>query len=225
MESFKAFRSWPPWIVLFVLWHVWSGRMVKLSDATLTSGRPCTSNDGILKEDMLKKVPGRVDAIAKRDIDQQVVGEIRSHFPELGHVDCCVRMVMGLTLFGEIKEKELASVVSGQRITTAWWHQLRLKWQRVNAPEVSLSVKNPSDYVAPPLITALTTAVSTNTRLRSAQPLLSQLTSQSSPLSQKAVVGLFWHSLSQHPSTKLLTSVIHIMKVVARLRLQELFRE
>ena len=57
---------------------------------------------------------------------------------------------MGLTLFGEMREKIIASVVSGQRITTAWWNQLRLKWQRVNAPEASLSVKNPNYHVAPP---------------------------------------------------------------------------
>ena len=94
--------------------------MVKLSDATLTSARPCTPNDGILNEDMLKKAPGRVDALAKRDIDQQVVREIRFRFPEFGHVDFFVRMVTGLTLFGELKEQKLASVVSSQRITTSW---------------------------------------------------------------------------------------------------------
>ena len=91
----------------------------------------------------MKRAPLRGEAIARRDIEQQVLREMKSRFPEFGHVDCFVRMVMGLTLFGEIREKKIASVVSGQRSTTAWWNQLRLKWQRVNAPEASLSFKRP----------------------------------------------------------------------------------
>ena len=96
-----------------------------------------------------------------------------------------------------------------------------MKWQRASRPEAGLAVKNPADPVPESLVCAFGTACSSNTRVRSPVPLLGWLQTQISPPCQKALIGFFRHSLSQHPSTRHLQTVIGIMKFVAKLRLQQ----
>ena len=199
--------------------------MVNLSDATIRGGsRAQSSSEGVLNAAEVKKGGKLVQALTDKDVDTGALREVRERFPEFGHVDAFVRLVNGQSLFTEIKKKKIETAALSQRIPTSWWTSLRLKWQRAISPEFALTVKNPSDIVPGALITALGTATSPNTRVRSPTPLISWLTSCSQLPSQKAIVGLFRHSLSQHPSGKHLSTVVTIMKLCARLHSDTTYR-
>ena len=108
----------------------------------------------------------------------------------------------------------------GKRIPSSWWLAHRLRWAKITSPEASLIVSDGTQQVPAALVAALTTATSTNTRLRSSAPLIGWLQQLHQVPNQKSTCGIFRHSLSQHPSSRHLTTVIAIMKMVAKLRVQ-----
>ena len=138
-------------------------------------------------------------------------------------MDAFVRLKDGCTLFMEIREKLMTTAKNGGRVSTRWWSQLRMKWSKVNSPESMLKVKVASDEVPAALVQALARATSSNTRDRTNQPLLSWLASVREIPSQKAVIGIFRHSLSCHPSGKHLQTCIGIIKLCARLKLYQTY--
>ena len=213
---------WHSWLIF--LWIGWESQpfhqatMVKLIDASL-GGLATAKPEGVLKPHFDKKVARVAKMMSGKNIDQQVMRDIKERFPEFTYVDCFVRLIGGKSLFDEIKAKKLQTTAEGKRLGSAWWHALRQRWQRINSPEAGLVVKNKADTVSPTLISALTTATSSNTRLRTSAPLISWLQQQIAAPSQKALIGLFRHSLSMHPSTRHLQTVIHIMKMVSKLKL------
>ena len=200
--------------------------MVKINDQiVLAPHGAAAAADSIIKDENLKKVPARMDKFKNKDYDTVAAKEIKRRFPELSYVEGFVRQKNGLTLFLEIRLAMIQSTISGGRLGTNVLGALRMKWSQINSPESLLRVKNPSDAVPATLITALDTATSTNTRLRTSQPLLSWLSCVSTQPSQKAMIGLFRHSLSKHPSCRHLNVCIHLMKMVARLQLHFVYPE
>ena len=178
----------------------------------------------ILDSVTLARSANRQNARNHRDFEAAARNEIKRRFPELTYVDCYVRLVNGQTLHAEIKNGMEEAHKSGHRLSSRWWSQLRLKWTRVSSPESMLTVTNATDFVSTQLIQCLAKATSSNTRERTSQPLQAWLCSVADGgVSQKALIGLFRHSLSCHPSGRHLATVINIVKAVSRLRLYERF--
>ena len=99
-----------------------------------------------------------------------------------------------------------------------------MKWQKINSSESLLVVANQAEEVPNNSLLALQTCTSTNTRTRSSVPLVSWLSSCAAVPPQKAIVGLFRHSLSKHPSSGgHHNTAISIMKMVARLQVPAKF--
>ena len=108
MERSTNRLIWHSWLLL-----VWIGcefqplyqaTMVKLIDATL-GGHISAKPDGVLKPENAKKVASRAKIMLPKDVDSQVMRDIKERFPELTFVDCFVRQIGGKSLSAEIEEK------------------------------------------------------------------------------------------------------------------------
>ena len=130
-DSKARWRFWPPWLitVLIIVQLALDKTMVKLSEATI-SGTTAAS-EGVLQTSTILKCTGKLEHLARRDVDQQVLRELHCRFAEYSHVDVHIRMIHGKTLFDEIKDKKLERLAKRCRISTSWWQALRCKWQRV----------------------------------------------------------------------------------------------
>ncbi len=121
-------KVWPPWWVLFVVWllQIQEQKMVQISGATLAGAQSSQVllNDGAVKKNMLKLKRG-----AEKDLDMGSAREIRERFPEYSYVDAYVRRIGNNTLFEEIKAAKEVVLKTGGRLSSAFWSNLRLKWQ------------------------------------------------------------------------------------------------
>ena len=143
----------------------------------------------------------------------------RERFADFTFVDAYVRRIGNFNLFEEIIDAKEQAKKHKSRLSTSFWSNLRMKWVKINSAESLLVVANQAEEVPRNLLLALQTCTSTNTRTRSSVPLVSWLSSCAAVPPQKAIVGLFRHSLSKHPSSGgHLNIAIAIMKMVARLR-------
>ena len=223
MECSKQRLCWRSSLLLLCVGWNWQSlqveTMVRLSGATLGGVDEAPSVNDVLKPEAAKKSAVKARHMTSKDDDAQIQRDIKERFPEFTHVDCFVRLIDGKCLLDHIKLKKAACKAEGKRIATAWWQATRVKWSRATSPDSALVVKNAGDSVPQALVGALTTACSSNTRVRSSVPLIGWLQTQVAPPSQKALIGVFRHSLSMHPSTRHLQTVIGIMKLVAKLKL------
>ena len=217
MMQFKR-RYWPPWWLLLLCWlqREVVENMVLINCAGLAGPQAA---DMLLAEGAQRKMQVKTKKGMEKDLDVSSAREVRERFPEYSYVDAYVRRIGNATLFSEIRHGKVAAAKSGKRLSTVWWSNLRLKWQRINSPESLLTITNSNEPVPTSLVQALQAATSSNTRQRSALPLISSLATVASCPGQKATVGLYRHSLSKCPSSGAhLNTAIGLMKMVARLR-------
>jgi len=198
--------------------------MVLLVDATVGGQAKGAGNENGVMKDLFLKGKLRRSQLERRDVDTIVDRDLKERFPGYTYVDTDVRKIGKLTLRQEIREKKIESLASKTRISTSWWSQLIVKWNRVNSPSSQLVVKDANGVVDPNLIAALGVARSHNTKTRSAASLHAWLAAATSRPNQKELVGLLKHALSKHPAaSNHCNTVIMVMRYVKRLQLRAHF--
>ena len=169
-------------LALFILRLHWppdlQTTMVRISSAVL-NGHDDVNPANVLKPENGKRAVARLKMIEDKDIDAQSARDLRERYPDYTYVDTHVRRIGGVCMFDEIVNKKKEVLAAGKRIPTAWWLAHRQKWAKIHSPEASLVVADSAQPVPAPLVQALTTATSANTRLRSSGPLIGWLGTQS----------------------------------------------
>ena len=101
MERSKNRLLWHSWLLLvWIGWQfqpLYQATMVKLIDATLGGHIPAKP-DGVLKPENAKKVASRANIMIEKDVESQVMRDIKERFPEFTYVDCFVRQIGGQSL-------------------------------------------------------------------------------------------------------------------------------
>ena len=164
---------WPPWwAVLIVAWLAKPERhfnMVRISSAT----HGADDSLSLLKGDAAKKIILKVKRNEEKDFSVGAAREIRERFPDFTFVDAYVRKIGNFNLFEEIIDAKEQAKKHNSRLSTSFWSNLRMKWQKINSAESLLVVANQAEEVPKQLLLALQTCTSTNTRTRTSVPLVS----------------------------------------------------
>ena len=195
--------------------------MVRISSAAVSGHDLEVNPQNVLKPEGRQKAATRMKMIEEKDIQIQSQRDLRERYPDFTYVDTHVRRIGGVTMFDEIMTKKKEVMAVGKRIPHSWWLAHRQKWAKITSPEASLVVSDAAQPVPQPLVAALMTATSPNTRLRNSGPLIGWLGTQSVPPNQKSICGIFRHSLSKYPANGHLQVVIAIMKMVSKLNLHK----
>ena len=97
MDSMARRKFWSPWliIVLIIVQFALDRTMVKFSEATISGS--AAASEGVLQTSTILRCTGKLEHLARRDTDQQVLRELRDRFAEYWHVDVHIRMINGKT--------------------------------------------------------------------------------------------------------------------------------
>ena len=87
--------------------------MVRLIDATAHGGHDDNKPDDVLKPENKARMASKAKQLSDKDIDSQIVRELKERYPEFTYVDCCVRRIGRFCMFDEIRAKQVQVLAEG----------------------------------------------------------------------------------------------------------------
>ena len=138
---------WPPWwAVLIVACLAKPQRhfnMVRICGASLGAD----DSSALLNGDAVKKSRLKVKRGEETDISVGAAREIRERFAYFTFVDSYVRRIGNFKLFEEIIDAKEQAKKQNSRLSTSFWSNLRMKWQKISSAESLLVFANQVEEV------------------------------------------------------------------------------